>query len=108
MTFIIVLFIWLIKRCLRVTAPRATGGGTRCFGDAMCPPPPPPGSDGARTPSTRRGCAPPAPWVSARRPRQPARGGRPGLACTLPRDDASAPREGPVGNADASRWAFII
>lgn len=49
MTFIIVLFIWLIKRCLRVTAPRATGGGTRCFGDAMCPPPPPPGSDGART-----------------------------------------------------------
>lgn len=41
MTFIIVLFIWLIKRCLRVTAPRATGGGTRCFGDAMCPPPAP-------------------------------------------------------------------
>lgn len=41
MTFIIVLFIWLIKRCLRVTAPRATGRGTRCLGDAMCPPPAP-------------------------------------------------------------------
>lgn len=86
MTFIIVLFIWLIKRCLRVTALRVTGRGTRCLGNATRPA----GSYGAPMGGAHQAGPAGGPqaafhaegvclWLSACRPRKPTRGGWPAV-----------------------------
>lgn len=103
MTFIIVLFIWLIKRCLRVTAPRAPRLGPGAWETPRAIPPPPaapaPARLGRGLPPHGRGALPAAPES------QPARGA--GLRLHPPRGDA-LPASGAGGKHSRQSMGFQL